>query len=179
MRKTIACAVICAVSSSPSAGAILAGPTVNPANNHVYYLLDKTSWTSAQAEAVTLGGNLATINDAAENAWVINTFGPQVDRSLWIGFNDVALEGTFVWVNGEPVTYTNWNAGEPNNGGGTVSDEDYTAIYGFGSPTPGTWNDTINVSGNGIGEYGVVEIPEPTTALCLLATGLVLITRRR
>ncbi len=178
MLRTIPCAVLCVVMTSASYGSILAGPTVNPANNHVYYLLDMTSWTSSEAEAVSLGGHLATINDAAENAWVLNTFGPLVSRSLWIGFNDVAVEGTFEWTSGEAVTYTNWNTGEPNNGGSVVGNEDYTAILGMSSPYPGYWNDTINVSGNGIGEYGVVEIPEPGAVVMLMVCGMVLMARR-
>ena len=34
---------------------------------------------------------------------------------VWLGFTDEASEGNYVWVNGDPITYTNWNSGEPNN----------------------------------------------------------------
>src|SRR5262249_40334344 len=69
---------------------ILAGPIQNPANNHDYYLLDQSNWTDAEAEAITLGGHLATINDAAENAFVVASFSEfqNVHRSLWIGLTD-------------------------------------------------------------------------------------------
>ena len=50
----------------------------------------------------------------------------------WIGLNDRSVEGTFVWSNGEAVTYTNWTAGEPNNSG----NEDCAHIW-----SSGTWND--------------------------------------
>ena len=73
------------------------------------------SWEAAQAEARSLGGNLVTINDAAEEAWLKQTFGRE---GLWIGINDAASEGRFRWASGEAVTYTNWAPGEPNNGGG-------------------------------------------------------------
>lgn len=108
---------------------ILGGPIVNPANGYDYYILTESSWSAAQAEAVSLGGNLATIRSAAENQWIFNTFAGfgGVDRNLWIGFNDVAVEGTFVWVSGEPVTYTNWAPGEPSNNLGGQSEE-YTYI---------------------------------------------------
>jgi Ca2+-binding RTX toxin-like protein len=137
--------------SSPPNGTI-GGPIVNPANGHTYYLLDKTSWTNAEAIAVGLGGHLVTINDAAEDAWVFKTFAPQVDRGLWTGFNDIAREGTWEWISGQPVTYINWGAGEPSGDG------DHGMIFAAASTKAGDWNDTINVSGNGIGEYGVVEI---------------------
>jgi hypothetical protein len=81
---------------------VLSGPMTNPANGHVYYLLDTASWTDSEAEALTLGGHLVTINNAAENDWVFDTFVPllptDVFATLWIGLNDAAQEGTFVWV---------------------------------------------------------------------------------
>ena len=32
-----------------------------------------------------------------------------------IGFTDQEVEGQWEWISGEPVTYTNWQPGEPNN----------------------------------------------------------------
>ena len=52
----------------------ISGPIVDPANGHTYYLLEKTTWVAAEAEAVALGGHLATVNDAAEDAWLFATF---------------------------------------------------------------------------------------------------------
>jgi hypothetical protein len=57
---------------------------VNPANHHLYYLLDAASWTRSEAESLSMGGHLVTINDEAENNWVTDTFA--LDRNLWIGF---------------------------------------------------------------------------------------------
>lgn len=35
---------------------------------------------------------------------------------FWISGTDLADEGHFFWMaNGRPITFTNWNAGEPNN----------------------------------------------------------------
>lgn len=74
--------------------------------------------------AVNLGGHLASISDQAEHDWVFGMFGAfgGVDRPLWIGLNDAASEGNFVWVNGEPVVYTNWLTGRPD---GAFVTEDY------------------------------------------------------
>jgi hypothetical protein len=70
--------------------------------------LDRCTSTSASN-----GRNLVTINDAAENQFLVNAFGG--NELFWIGFTDAVQEGNWQWINGEPVTYTNWASGEPNN----------------------------------------------------------------
>jgi len=91
-------------------------------NGKFYLLSNAGTWTQAQAQAVSLGGNLVTVNDAAENEFLVNTFGGT--ERLWIGLTDEVTEGTFKWANGEAVTYTNWNPGEPNN----FNNEDYVGL---------------------------------------------------
>jgi len=102
----------------------------NPATGNVYARSAATNltWETAEFVSQAAGGNLATINDQAETDWVAANFG-----GGWIGYNDVATEGTFVWSSGQTPGYTNWNPGEPNNSG----NEDYTEIVG----TTGRWND--------------------------------------
>ncbi len=138
---------------------VLLGPITNPANGHNYYLLEKASWTASQAMAVSLGGNLVTINDHEEDAWVFSQFshfGGRV-RELWIGLNDVAVEGSMVWASGEPVDYTHWVPREPNNSG---RGEHHVVIWGarphfaYG----GLWND-LSDSGGRYRTSGVVEVP--------------------
>ncbi len=86
-------------------------------NGNQYVLTNGAkTWEQAQAEAESLGGNLVTINAAAEETWLKQNFGDT--EGFWIGINDIATEGQFVWASGEAVTYTNWAPGEPNNGGG-------------------------------------------------------------
>ncbi len=124
----------------------------NPANNHVYAVFTTTSWSAAEATSVALGGHLVTINDSAENDWIQQNFGLYggIDRRLWIGFNDVAVEGSFVWASGEPASFTNWNAGEPNNSGAT---EHYAELLG----SNGKWND-LNLAGSGLPHLGIAEL---------------------
>jgi len=129
--------------TTASTGAILAGPITNAANGHIYYLLSPTNWPSAESQAVSLGGHLVTINDAEENTWVFNRFVTNggVLRSLWLGLNDAAQEGTWVWVGGEAAAYRNWAPGEPNNGGGYFPDEDQAVMRGPALSYPDSWND--------------------------------------
>ncbi|MBC8097514.1 MAG: hypothetical protein H7Y43_17050, partial [Akkermansiaceae bacterium] len=153
--KVIISLIVISMALTSHAG-ILAGPTVNPANGHTYYLLTQNTWTNAEAEAVALGGHLATIRNAEEQQWIFATFGGH-GGSLWIGLTDQEQEGTFKWVSGEPVDFTHWEETQPDNGTGGV--EHYAHIWPPGSRSPGKWNDFLNADNVfGYPLYGVVEI---------------------
>ncbi|HBF22248.1 MAG TPA: hypothetical protein DDW23_00410 [Planctomycetes bacterium] len=133
---------------------------VNPSNGHTYHLLESTTWTEAEAGAIALGGHLATVRSQAENDWIWSNFsnwGGQ-DRDLWIGLNDVATEGTFVWSSGETSSFRYWATGQPDNNGGN---EDYVHI---GELNTDAWNDMFDAASTSWspGYFGVVEITTPT-----------------
>jgi len=155
---------------------LFTGPIISPQNGHAYYLLSSSKWTEAEAMAVSMGGHLATIRDAQEDAWVFSTFTNYADR-MWIGLSDAQVEGTFVWSSGDTNTYCNWALGEPNNLGG-VPGEDYVLYYPASHADSGKWNDTTDTDlANGVVEV----VPEPST-LALLGIGASFITavaRRR
>jgi len=154
--------------SNISLAAVISGPITNPATGNTYYLLSQNNWTASQAEAVTLGGNLVTINDLAENNWVVSQFSNfgNVARALWIGLNDAKSEGAFVWASGEQVSYRNWGSGEPNNHLGL---EDWVHIFPSTDFRFRRWNDAPNqANAFGFVFNGVVEakpIPEPSSLL--------------
>ncbi|MCP3874997.1 MAG: hypothetical protein GY699_17820 [Desulfobacteraceae bacterium] len=162
-------------------------------NGHAYHLLDTDGtkwWHEAEAEAVSLGGHLVTIDDAGENQWVFNTFGPQAiayanannlpDRnniSLWIGLTDHLVEGSYQWSSGDPIGYFNWASGQPQNG---VPDEDFVGIVV--SPwAPSKWHDIVGDTREIDLPFGIVEAPVPIPgAIWMLSSGLaVLIVTRR
>ncbi|MCH2111234.1 MAG: hypothetical protein MK213_00115 [Planctomycetes bacterium] len=132
---------------------------VNPSNGHTYHLLDSSTWTDAEASAVLLGGHLATVRSQTENDWIWQTFSyfGGVDRDLWIGLNDVAVEGTFVWSSGDPSTFRYWAANQPDNNGGN---ENYVHI---GELSTDQWNDMFDAASTSWspGYFGVVEITGP------------------
>lgn len=134
---------------------IVAGPITNAANGHWYYAVGPTYWTNAEAQAVGLGGHLVTINDAAENAWVLQTFGNF--SGLFIGLTDEFHEGQWSWTSDEPVTYLNWNDGEPNNGAGIFPYENLSTMYGGADARAGFWNDIMgSLARQDL--WGVVEV---------------------
>lgn len=161
------CAVVDHVSNLAS-GRDVRGPITNSANNHIYYLLEAANWTNAEVAAVALGGHLATINDAAEDAWVYATFSliGGVPRTMWIGLNDAQTEGTFVWANGESAAYRHWGPGEPNN----IGNEDFVCYFPPDYQFRETWNDC----GWSAECNGVVEILPLNTTNCVpVPAGLV------
>ena len=119
-------------------------------NNHFYYRSNGTnfSWTTAERKAREAGGYLAVIGSAEENEYIRSNMS---GYSAWHGLTDKDREGQFVTVNGEPVVYTNWRSGEPNNGGG---DEHFARIL----KDNGQWTDR---DAHFRAEY-FVEIPCPT-----------------
>lgn len=121
--------------------------TYNPSTGHWYQLTGPgLTWTQAEQAAVVLGGHLVTINDNAENDWVFAQFGTG-GAQLWIGLYQVPGSpepaGGWVWGSGEPVMYTNWRLGEPNNDGGI---ENVATMLGASDPTtpPAKWNDGVD-----------------------------------
>ncbi len=162
---------------------VITGPVFNPENGDSYYLLSQSNWTDAEAQAIALGGHLATIRNAVENQWVLDTFGHYGGNSryLWIGLYDDSTGRH--WADGEPVSFTNWEPGEPSGGLG----EPYTLMYPdtgvlFDNiTTAGEWDDWTNTANwarsFGPALYGVAEVatvPEPA-ALTLLGIGITVV----
>ncbi|NCS02752.1 MAG: hypothetical protein GPJ06_11605, partial [Microcystis aeruginosa G13-11] len=132
-----------------------------------YYLTTPTTWTDAQAQAQAMGGNLVTINDAAENQFLVNAFGS--NESFWIGFTDAVQEGDWKWINGEPVTYVNWSLGEPNNNG----NEDYGIINDPYDPGPSEkWYDLPNNPPSHFPPQlkGIIEVLNGTSTISIADT---------
>jgi len=136
----------------------------NPANGHYYRLTEPLSWPNAEAQAVAWGGHLVTINDAAEELWLISTFG--ASECFYIGLNDIAIEGVWEWVSDEPVTYTNWCPGEPNNCGSPgCTPEDVAVINSPCGEGGYGWNDIPG----GLSR-GIVEVLEKPVDLTITST---------
>jgi len=171
----------------------------NHANGHWYepVLANGISWESAEAQAESKGGYLACANTQSENSflyglvqnrpefWVFhppsgNYCGP------WLGgyqpTGSVEPLGDWRWIDGSPMSFTNWAPNEPNDSYGI---EDYIQLFGYQTPTGSYWNDFpgigVNPAGTHITGY-IVEynsVPEPSSLLALGAGIATLTTLKR
>lgn len=139
-------------------------------DNHTYALTITSGRVGdVRAEALALGGDLVSINSAAEEAFLETTFAGLADTTFWIGLhaqNDVW--GDWAWYNGDPVGYFKWgNFGvpEPNNAGGGENNTILALVPGVASDYG--WadvNDNPGRSHRGIVEIGPdTVVPEPAT----------------
>ena len=103
---------------------------------HHYYIFNNcNTWEQAKKYCESLGGHLAIIRNAEDNMRLYNMILGSGYRSAYFGLTDSGHEGKWIWVNGEPLRYSNWHSGEPN--GSTY--ENYGMFY-IRFPD-GTWND--------------------------------------
>ena len=104
---------------------------MNPVNGHAYKSIRCEGWEDARAKAMNEDAHLVSINDAAEQKWLVDIFGT---APYWIGLTDLEKEGDWKWMNGEPVTYTNWAPNEPTDA--DQAEEDYVFM---GLTPDGKW----------------------------------------
>ncbi|MBI2392131.1 MAG: C-type lectin domain-containing protein [Deltaproteobacteria bacterium] len=80
---------------------------------HCYFPIGPRAWNNARDACVAAGAHLATVTSSGEMA-VVGTVGT---GERWIGLARFGGASTFTWLTGEPVSFTYWNAGEPNGSG--------------------------------------------------------------
>jgi spore coat protein CotH len=93
-------------------------------------------WTDAAAFCEKMGMTLARIDSRAESRALYDAATAVRKDRWWIGLNDRAGEGTFVWHDGSPVTFTRWSKHQPDN---DTCNEDCVALKDGGK---GRWHDT-------------------------------------
>ena len=134
-------------------------------NGHYYKLYDLddvSGWTASEAFCENLGGYLATITSAEEDAFIYNeVLRANGYENAYFGLTDKDAEGMWRWVTDEKLSYLNWANGEPNGG----TSENYGMYYYKFSD--GRWNDgdflEINTFICEWGDYQPEEVTEVTT----------------
>ncbi len=130
----------------------------NPANGRWYAeSAAPTTWTGAEALAQSLGSHLATVRSQSESDWLDQHFFSQLVlfRHHWIGLRQDRLDpaysepaGGWGWASGEPLTFTNWAPGQPDNAGGQ---QDFGRSGGNTGGSTQAWHDETDLAQPGFG----------------------------
>ncbi len=125
--RSLAVASLAMIAGSAAAQTVIRGPIYRPNSDSRYYVVQSAGagdWTQFRNFARTMGGDLATINDANEQAFVLASV-MTTNEKCFIGLSDAATEGTFVWSDGSNATYRNFapSSGNSNN-------RDYVLLVG-------------------------------------------------
>ncbi len=112
--------------------------------SNTYEIYNTTmSWTDAKAYCESQGGHLVTITSHEENEAVRELVASEGGRwCYYMGITDESSEGNWQNITGEPLSYTNWISGEPNNENGV---EHYGVVRNLDAEN---WNDVVNVYKN-------------------------------
>ncbi|XP_016072921.1 PREDICTED: low affinity immunoglobulin epsilon Fc receptor [Miniopterus natalensis] len=89
-------------------------------------------WIQARYACSELQGRLVSIHNQEEQDFLAKYINK---KGSWIGLRDLNTEGEFVWMDENPLDYSNWRPGEPNNG-----DQGEDCVMMLGS---GQWNDAF------------------------------------
>ena len=128
-----------AIDAPPDARPCMGGTMaqVAPDGSCLVFVSTPVTYVTAKAACVAMNAHLAYLKTAA-----LDTFAEQFIgmADTWIGATDRATEMTFLWDDGTALGFTNWAAGEPNNGGAmSTYQEDCAIIAGMRSTKQ--WDD--------------------------------------
>ncbi len=136
MKNLIQAAVVALVASSAAhAQQAVQWKVSDGGNGHWYARIvrDSRTWSAMRALTEGFGGHLATVTSSGESAFLVTNV---LDGSFCFvgGFQPVDARepaADWRWVTVEPLSWTNWAEGEPNNYAPSVN-EDVMAVWGDG-----------------------------------------------
>ncbi|XP_047130732.1 adhesion G protein-coupled receptor B1 [Hydra vulgaris] len=76
--------------------------------------LQGKNWTDAHMTCQRYTGNLLSVTDSEENAFVVKQLNND-KNCYWIGLNDIQNNGTYEWSDNASLLFFNWKVNSPNN----------------------------------------------------------------
>ena len=109
------------------------------------------TWNQAKTDAVNRGGRLAVFPTGDVYDRIVAKIRNAFNDYFWLGGSDVEQEGVWRWIDGTPITYGRWQAGEPSGG----SEDSLHVVVGST-----IWNDATNDGeGNWMHAYALETRP--------------------
>ncbi|XP_014066045.2 C-type lectin domain family 4 member M-like [Salmo salar] len=98
-----------------------------------YFLSTETkTWGESKDDCLERGADLVIINSDKEQEFLFH-----LNKGFWIGLTDTVTEGTWKWVDGNPLTTPKyWGSGQPNGGG-----VENCVLLTHSSSDQGPWHD--------------------------------------
>jgi prepilin-type N-terminal cleavage/methylation domain-containing protein len=121
----------------------------------IYVIVEGDTWEKALENANKLGGTLATINDQAENEWLVDQLygdskassklsdqlglpGEELrGTSIWLGHTNQNNSGSYESVSGDENIFNNWGPGELADGLGKQEKYTMMTLYDNYARDPG------------------------------------------
>ena len=86
------------------------------------------TWGDGKVYCEAAGGAFVEVNSMTEQLTLTNHIKQWSSRRFWIGYNDLEMEGHWVWASGSEAEFTSWNSGMPDNRGEDTSNADCAYI---------------------------------------------------
>lgn len=102
--------------------------------NYYRVFHENIGWYKAKARCERMGGHLAVVRNKGQDEFLAS-----LSRShVWLGATAESKKGTWTWVDGSSMTYSNWDSGEPSHSldSATGERENFLMMSKYGK-----WND--------------------------------------
>ncbi|KAG8170402.1 hypothetical protein JTE90_023274, partial [Oedothorax gibbosus] len=103
-----------------------------------YVEKEKRNWTEASSFCESQGGQLVSIRDRREQAF-LSYLMQGLEGDAWIGLHDTISSGRYYWLDDSDIRYTNWALGEPSFFG--IQEDCVKMVYD--SLDSGEWKDDV------------------------------------
>ncbi|KAJ8344765.1 hypothetical protein SKAU_G00289580 [Synaphobranchus kaupii] len=93
---------------------------------------DQVTFEEARKVCMSQVASLVTITNRFEQAFISSLILGRLSDSFWIALQDLNSTGTFHWLSGDKVSYTNWNRDQPGLSKGgcvTLATGDSTGLW--------------------------------------------------
>lgn len=112
-------------------------------DGHAYQFCEGNTWAPARDDCRKHGYDLVTVNDEEEHVWlagiVDSIWSVARDPRVWLGINDIEVEGDWRWANGATLDFVAWNESQPSD---TMAHEDCGHLFFLHrDPKVPRWND--------------------------------------